>query len=441
MQYYISPKNSRTNMRRFNLPMISSLILLLALSANAKPIPESGAEKVGMSTERLTRVTEMTQRYVNEGKMAGIVTMVAREGRIVHFEAVGNKGVDDERALEKTDLFRIYSMSKPITAVALMQLYEQGKFHLNDLVTKYVPELKDMKVRQEDGALVDAESEITMHQLLTHTTGLGYGLNTLDATEKLYAEAGLWESANLDEFAEKVGKLPLRYQPGAQWHYSIAVDITGLVVQRLSGMPFDKYLQKNIFEPLAMVDTFFEVPADKLNRFLPNHYLDPKTGKLTTIEDTPGSAMRDYKTVSLFSGGGGLVSSTMDYMRFCIALRNGGVLDGNRILGEKTIKYMTTNHLPASLQATGSGEQPTISAAAKGFGFGLGFGVTLDPVLSGTVSSKGNYFWGGAAGTAFWIDPEEDIVVVAMMQRMRSPRQFRPDLQISTYQAITESKQ
>lgn len=422
-------------------PQVLLLTLFLAPSVNAKPIPTSRAEKVGMSTERLTRITEMTQRYVDEGKMAGIVTMVARKGRIVHFEAVGNKGVDDKRPLEKTDLFRIYSMSKPITAIALMQLYEQGKFHLSDPITKYVPELKGMKVQEDNGALVDAESEITMHQLLTHTTGLGYGLDPRNQTEKLYAQAGLWASVNLDEFAKKVSKLPLRYQPGTQWHYSIAVDITGLIVQRLSGMPFDQYLQKNIFEPLSMVDTFFEVPEEKLNRFLPNHYLDPKTEKLTTMKRAQGSAMRDYQTVSLFSGGGGLVSSTMDYMRFTMALRNGGVLDGNRILGEKTIKYMTTNHLPANLQATGSGEQPTLSADAKGLGFGLGFAVILDPVLSGTMSSTGSYFWGGAAGTAFWIDPEEDIVGIAMMQRMRSPRQFRPDLYISTYQAITESNQ
>ncbi|MFT7651767.1 MAG: CubicO group peptidase (beta-lactamase class C family) [Candidatus Azotimanducaceae bacterium] len=427
-------------MNRLLVLILATFGLLVSGIADAKPLPTVKAERQGMSTERLQRITDITQQYVDEGKLAGVITMVARRGKIVHFEAVGSKGAGDDTPLEKDDLFRIYSMTKPITATALMQLYEQGKFHLSDPVSKYVPELKDLKVLNAEGELEPVKSEMTMQQLLTHTTGLSYGFNPKgDPVDKLYVEAELWKAKDLDDFAVQLAKLPLKFHPGDQWHYSVAVDVTGLVVQRLSGQAFDAYLAEHIFEPLGMADTFFAVPDGKVDRFLPNHFLNPKDGKLTQITTAGDAAMQNYRDVSLFSGGGGLVSSTMDYMRWAEMMRNGGELDGVRILGPKTVKYMATNHLDASMVGGGSGEQPTLGAALRGFGFGLGFGLVTDTAAGGVMGSVGEFNWGGAAGTVFWIDPVEELVVVGMIQLMGSPYSFRSDLKVATYQALNES--
>lgn len=373
------------------------ITLLLSASVLAKPLPNVKPEREGFSTERLQRLTEVTQAYVDEGKLAGVITMVAREGKIVHFEAVGQRGADDSTPLQKDDLFRIYSMTKPITAAAAMQLYEQGKFALSDPVSKFVPELKALKVLNADGEQVPAEREMTMRQLLTHTAGFSYGFNPKgDPVDQYYVDAKLWAAKDLDDFAVKLSQIPLKFNPGDQWHYSVAVDVTGLVVQRISGQPFDEYLEEHIFTPLGMEDTFFEVPADKLDRFLPNHYIDPKTRALTQIPEGGTDAMQDYKKVTLFSGGGGLVSSTMDYMKFAEAMRNGGELNGVRILSPKTVNYMRQNHLPASIVAGGNGEQPTLGATTNGagFGFGLGFGLVTDAVAAGVLGSNGEFNWG-----------------------------------------------
>jgi len=418
------------------LILFMSLVLVVDL-AGARDLPFVKAERQGMSSERLERVNTMAQAYVDAGKFPGMVTMVSRGGKIVQFEAFGQRGVDDDSPMQKDDLFRIYSMTKPITAVAIMQLYEQGKFHLNDPIAKFVPELAELKVLTAEGEQVPADSPITMHQLLTHTAGFSYGFPTGDPIDALYREAKLFQAKDLDEFAARLASLPLKFQPGAQWHYSVAVDVTGLIVQRISGVPFDQYLQENIFQPLGMTDTFFEVPADKLDRFLPNHYINPKTKVLETVP--PGTAgLARYTNVSLYSGGGGLVSSTMDYMRFAEAIRRGGELDGARILGPKTVRFMTRNHLGASVTAGGTGEDITDSRG-KGMGFGLGFGVLMDPTKAAVLSSEGEFYWGGAAGTVFWIDPVEDVIAIGMVQHMVSPHPLRNDLRVATYQAIVES--
>ena len=416
------------------------VLLTLSVTGVARPLPEVKPERAGFSSERLQRITAMTQSYVDAGKLAGVITMVARNGKIVHFEAVGQRGVEDTTPLAKDDLFRIYSMTKPITAVAAMQLYEQGRFHLSDPVSKYVPELKGLKVLNGDGELVPAAREMTMQQLLTHTTGMSYGFNPQgDPVDKMYVDAELWAARDLDDFAAKLAQLPLKFDPGAKWHYSVAVDVTGLIVQRISGQPFDEYLDEHIFQPLGMVDTSFAVPEDKMDRFLPNHYINPETKQLTQIPDGATEAMQDYQNVTLFSGGGGLVSSTMDYMRFAEAMRNGGELDGARILSPKTVKYMATNHLPASMASGGTGEQPVLGQPLRGFGFGLGFGLVTDPAAGGVIGSPGEFNWGGAAGTVFWIDPVENVTVVGMIQLMGSPYPFRSDLKVATYQALTDS--
>lgn len=405
-------------------------------TAEPAPAPASDlvvapAEEAGMSAERLARLTAMSEGFVEEGQLAGVVTLVARDGKIVHFEAVGQRGADDPTPLAKDDLFRIYSMSKPITAVAAMILYEEGAFHLGDPVADFVPELAELEVLV-DGERVPAERPMTMRQLLTHTTGLSYGFNPNDPVDQLYREAQPLAGKNLDEFAERLGQLPLAFQPGARWHYSVAVDVTGLVVQRLSGQSFDAFLQERLFGPLGMTDTFFNVPDDKADRFLPNHRWDGEGGALVQME---AGADPGYRDTEMYSGGGGLVSTAMDYLRFCEMVRRGGELDGARILSPRTVDFMVANHLPATIQGGGSGEQAG-AGAANAFGFGLGWGVNTDEIASGVLSSTGTYSWGGAAGTVFWIDPVEDIVAVGMIQLMGSPWTLRQDMQVAINQAI-----
>jgi len=408
--------------------------LAIATPALAGDLETAAPNEVGMSADRLERITEITQGYVDEGKLAGAITMVARHGKLVHYEAVGARGADDSSAMTKDSLFRIYSMSKPIVAVAAMQLYEQGKFQLSDPIADFVPELAELSVLNEEGALEAANGAISMQQLLTHTAGFSYGFSPVDPVDKLYRESELLAAQDLDEFATRLGGLPLKYHPGTQWHYSVAVDVTGLVVERLSGQPLDVYLREHLFEPLGMNDTFFSVAEDDLGRFLPNHSWDRQNNKLVTLGPTSVSR---FQNVTMFSGGGGLVSTAMDYMRFAEMLRNGGSLDGVRVLSPRTVDFMTLNHLPASIDSGGSGEQPTLgSNSLNGFGFGLGFGLVTDVPASGVLGSVGEFNWGGAAGTIFWVDPVEDFVMVAMIQLMGSPWPLRSELKIAVNQAI-----
>ena len=426
--------------------ILAALMLLTPLSGFAS-LEMSKPEKQGVSSEKLQRLTELSEQYVDEGRVAGIVNLVLRNGEVIHYEATGNRGADDPSQMQVDDLFRIYSMTKPITAVAAMQLYEQGKFQLSDRVTKFVPELKDLKVLNASGQFEPVAREMTMHQLLMHTTGMSYGFAAAtDAVDQRYAMADLWASKDLDELAARIGKLPLKFHPGDRWHYSVAVDITGVVVQRLSGQPFDEYLQEHIFAPLGMKDTFFEVPESERERFVPNHFLNPETGALTNTQYAPppfsyrdGVAMMDYFDVSLFSGGGGLVSTAMDYAKFSEMMRRGGTLNGAHILGPKTVAFMTKNHLAEDSMLDSWGEKPTDDIGRPGFGFGLGFGVVTDSTAISIMGSDGEYNWGGAAGTVFWIDPVEELVVISMIQLMQSPWPLRSDVKVAVYQALSET--
>jgi len=403
-------------------------------------------ELVGVSSERLNRVSEISKNYVTEGKVPGIVTMIARKGKLIYFEAYGNRGVDSKVKIKKNDLFRIYSMTKPVTAIAAMQLYEKGKFQLNDPITKYLPELNNLKRYNSKGELIDVKTEITMQQLLTHTAGFTYGWGG-GPVDKKYGEVKLWESDGSKEFIDKVSSLPLLFEPGTKWHYSIAVDITGVIIERLSGKTFSEYLSDNIFEPLGMKDTFFEVPNNKLNRFLPNHFYNKTNSSLGTIneDNTKISVGSNYEKVKFYSGGGGLVSTAMDFMIFSECVRNGGLYNGKRIIGPKTVKFMTKNHLSGSLSGKGgSGESPSWDttsmnqAESNGFGFGLGFGLVTDSVKRSIIGSDGEYSWGGAAGTIFWIDPVEEISVISMIQLMSSPWPLREELKVATYQSLSK---
>ena len=424
------------------------LSLVIVFCAQAEDLRSISPEKAGFSSERLQRLNEIAEQYTSSGKLPNVITMVNRGGRIVHFNVAGQHGIDDATPIKPDDLFRIYSMTKPITAVAAMQLYEKGGFRLTDPVSKFVPELAELKYRDDNGELVDAEP-ITMHQLLTHTAGFSYGFDPSDEIDLQYQQANIWSSKDLTEFAERLSTLPLKYKPGSRWHYSVAVDITGLVIERISGERFDQYLKNHIFDPLGMENTFFEVPPDQLHRFVDNHLYDYKTSKPHTYNKEtfqPGvlgimeadGAIMNFEKVSLYTGGAGLVSTAMDYMKFGEMLRAGGSLGKARILSPKTIKFMTKNHLPTTISASGSGEDPA-GSPFRNFAFGLGFGVNIDPVASASLSSKGAYQWGGAAGTIFWVDPEEDLVVVGFMQMLGSPWPFQEEVKTATYQALTES--
>jgi CubicO group peptidase (beta-lactamase class C family) len=422
------------------LAMIVCLLLAIATAQAAARgdarLAVSKPERVGMSAERLERISQLTRRYVEEGKLAGAVTLVARRGQVVYFDAVGQADLNTGAPMTQDTLFRIYSMSKPITAVAAMMLYEEGAFQLSDPVSKFLPELANLEVLEEDGSRVPA-ALITMQQLLSHTAGFSYGFDPNDPVDQLYRQSQLMTSTDLNQFVERLATLPLKFQPGSRWHYSVAVDVTGAVVERISGQSFDEFLQQRLFAPLGMHDTFFAVPADKMQRFGTNHRYDRESGRVVVLPDAEYPVFKD---TTFFSGGGGLVSTATDYARFSEMLRAGGSFNGRRILSPKTIELMTMNHLPALFAAVGSGERPEVGRLGgfTGSGFGLGFGVVLDVPATGVIGSVGEYSWGGAAGTIFWVDPVEDLFVVSMIQLMQSPWPLRSELKVLANQAITE---
>ena len=411
--------------------------LLLASASGAAEIPVVQPESVGISGEGLERLTAATQEFVDEGKLAGVLTMVAREGRIVHVSAVGQRGADDDRPLREDALFRIYSMSKPITAVAAMMLYEEDAFQLSDPVSSFLPELKQLEVLGEDGERVSVKKTMTMQHLLTHTAGFSYGFDPKDPVDRLYQEVKPMGAADLDGFIERLATLPLKFEPGTRWHYSVASDVVGAVVERISGQSLDIFLRERLFRPLDMRDTFFNVPEDKLSRLLPNHGWDRQEGKLVAFD----ARAKGRRAATMYSGGGGLISTARDYMRFAEMLRKAGELEGVRILRPETVGLMVMNHLPAALSGAGQGERPVDKSEKRkdvpGFGFGLGFGLVTELGDEG-VGSVGEYSWGGAAGTIFWVDPVEEIIVIGMIQLMGSPWPLREKIKAMTYEAITE---
>ena len=418
--------------------IIATVIVCFFSNSIYSQLIEVKPENLGMSSERLERITDISKAYLNDYNIPGIVTIVSRKGEIVYYKAFGKRGIQDETPLAKDDLFRIYSMTKPVTAVAIMQLYEQGKFQLNDPVSKFLSELNDLKVLNEEGELVNTLSTMTMHHLLTHTAGFSYGFSD-DPVDIEYANANLFLSEDLDDFVNRVSKLPLKFQPGTRHQYSVAVDLTGLIIERLSGQSLDKYFDENIFKPLGMKDTFFQVPTDKRDRFLTRYKYDYIKKYPVEYPAIPKQAMSDFINVSMFSGGGGLVSTAMDYMIFAESLRNGGMYNGQRILSSKTIKFMTKNHLESVIKPYEGGDMNFLEKSnSDGFGWGIGFGLVTESTKKGIIGSDGEYYWQGPS-SIFWVDPTEDIVVVSMIQIMNAPFNRRSDIKIATYQAIKES--
>lgn len=392
-------------------------------------------ESVGMDSERLSRVTAAMQGFVDEGLLSGAVTMASRDNKLVHYEAVGFRDIEAQAPMTRDTLFRIYSMSKPVTGVALMILYEEGKFKLSDPVEKYIPELAGLQVyagMDDNGNMITEETDhpMTIRELMSHTGGLSYGIFAQSPVDSAYVEAGLLspDDTNADLVA-KLGQIPLKHQPGTRWEYSVSVDVQGRLVEVLSGQSFGEFLNERLFEPLGMTDTDFHVPEEKLDRFAQMYVYGPD-GELIPSEMFDGA---DFTVDMAFeSGGGGLVSTANDYMRFSQMLLNGGILDGVRILAPLTIDLMHRDQTPPGLTGPMS--------EATGTVFGLDFAVIVDPVEAESYSA-GEYYWGGAAGTWFWIDPIEDVVFVGMIQQAG---QGLPDVRSTSrrllYQSILEPK-
>jgi CubicO group peptidase (beta-lactamase class C family) len=404
-----SVRTSRPAHFAWAIALGSALLLQPVFAATKGELPTAKPEAEGMSSERLTLLTSGMKQIVDQGKLSGVVTMVARHGKVVQFEASGKRDIAANAPMPKDAIFRIYSMSKPITGVAMMMLFEEGKWQLNDPVAKYIPEFANLKVyagANGDGPILQNQAHpMTMRELMSHNAGFTYGFFSNTPVDKMQRDADVLNVDNtLDEFIKRMAKLPLNAQPGSEWHYSVSVDIQGYIVQKLSGMPFEDFLEKRIFKPLGMVDTAFYVPKEKLNRFAELYTYD-KQGKL--MVETGGFNHDFSKKPSLPSGGGGLVSTASDYMRFCQMLLNGGQLDGVRLLSPRTVELMRTNVLP-----------PNVPILAPGAGFGLDFAVYTDPVAAGGYYGKGAFWWGGAAGTWFWIDPVNDLIVIGMIQQM-----------------------
>jgi CubicO group peptidase (beta-lactamase class C family) len=331
--------------------------------------------------------------------------------------------------LKSDSLFRIYSMSKPIVTTAAMMLHEEGKFQLDEPVAKYLPAFDKTKVLV-NGIEVEATHKFTIRELMSHTAGLSYGIFGDSTVDRQYRAAKILSEATLEEMVDDLGKIPLLYQPGSRWVYSVSVDVLGRLVEVISGMPLDTFLAERMFTPLGMKDTFFQVPADKVSRFGTNHNRN-REGQLTVM-DRPADS--NYtKEVTFFSGGGGLVSTAMDYLRYSQMMLNGGSLNGVQIVSPKTVELMASNHLQAGV-SSGFGERP---GAASTFAFGLGFGVATERPLD-SLGSKGEFNWGGAAGTIFWVDPEEELTAVLMVQMMSSPYPLRTQFKNLVYQAITD---
>lgn len=408
---------------------------LLATRLQAADVTIVAPEAVGFSGDRLDKITEFVEREIADGNLVGTVTLVARHGQVVHFKSAGRFGLEDDRPMDTEALFRIFSMTKPVTTVAAMILYEEGAFHLGDPVAKYLPELANMKL-MIDGEPVLPQSPMTIEQLMTHTAGLTNGWHIEHPVERAYRDAALRQSPDLGAFIEKLATLPLRFEPGSRYHYSVATDVLGAMVERLSGQTLEEFFQTRIFDPLDMHDTFFNVPDNKIARMAGSHLWNAER---QAMDPMPAQLLPPPSGVTLFSGGAGLISTAHDYWRFCEMLRRGGSLDGVRILGPKTVQSMTMARLTPEVRDKGAAEYPA-SHLYPGQSFGLGAGVITDPAQAGVVSSKGEYSWGGIANTKFWIDPEEDLIVVFMTQVLATPHsdRHRFDLKVATYQALTE---
>ncbi len=380
-------------------------------------------EAVGFSSERLEHLHALMRQAVDQKQIAGIVTILARHGKVVDYRTYGERDMASGAPMTKDVIFRDFSMTKPVTGVAMMILYEQGKWLPSDPISKFIPEFAHLKVYNGTGAdgkmiLVEPDHPPTMRELMTHTAGFTYGFFGDTPVDKIYRDANLLASSNLHDFIEKLAKIPLLYQPGKGWTYSMSMDIEGYIVEKLSGHSLPEFMRDQIYAPLGMRDAGFFVAADKRNRFATLY----RTGPNGELLADPAASRRsgDYDVQpSMPSGGGGMVSTAEDYYRFASMLANNGELDGKRILSRATVKLMTSNHVPTELLTGkfGIGYQ----VMRPGFGYGYNCAVVFDPPEANLPEGRGTFFWDGAAGTWFWVDPTNDVVFIGMIQRMLGP--------------------
>jgi CubicO group peptidase (beta-lactamase class C family) len=416
------------------------LVKQISRNSNTSGFKVSNPEENGFSSASLKRLTRLLHGYIDRGDLPGIIATIAHHGHTVYYEKFGWMDIEAQKPIQDDTIFMIASMTKPVTSVAMMMLYEEGHFHLNTPVWKFIPGFKDVKVCTgftEDGSvkLADLEREITIRHLFTHTAGLSYGWMENDPVDqeyrniqKRYEDQKLPISLRI--FAEELSHLPIAYQPGTHWRYSYSIDILGALVEIISGMPYEKYLQERVFHPLGMVDTNFYVPADKMAR-VATVYRHDETGKtLVPIKEIKPST----ESPSFPSPGGGLVSTISDYARFCQMLVNGGELDGVRLLGPKSVAMYSINHTPSEALPYGFSDPDLYHA---GYGYSLGTRVLMDVSKTGLYGSVGEFGWDGAFATYFWIDPKEALYGLMMLQH--SPNAYypiHPQFKQLTYQAM-----
>ena len=392
----------------------------------------------GMSSARLGRIRPAMQKYVDEGKLAGLITLIARHGKTIHLECIGMRDAEANKPMQPDTIFRIASMTKPISCSAAMMLYEEGRFQLNDPVSMFIPAFKDLKVlvkaTETSLELTELEREPTMHDLLTHTSGLSYGRGEHPKVEEVYRRTNSPKPTTLRELTDVVVTLPLLNQPGRAWRYGLSHDVLARVVEIISDMPYDQYLQRRVFEPLGMKDTAYDVPEQKVDR-LAALYAPAANGRYTRVQT--GSSENTYP--QLPSGGGGLFCTVADYLQFAQMLLNGGELDGARMLSRKTVELMTTNHLSPAVLSTFDAVTLSQGYYTKGYGYGLGVRVLMNPAENEILGSPGNYGWSGAYNTYFWIDHKEELIGFIWTQCQQVyyypiERQFM----VLAYQALTD---
>jgi len=375
--------------------LIPLAALIILIGSCGQGSLTSTPEKVGLSSDTLELAVHKMQEYIDSGKLAGIATLVMKDGKIVHRERFGYANIEEEQPVEENSIFRIFSMTKPVTAVALMMLYDEGMFELDDKLSRYIPEFADVMVyNPETKSLEPQIDELSIRHLLTHTSGIVYGWGQ-SYVDSLYQVTGVggWDSATIGDKVKLMAQLPLKFQPGTAWEYGLSIDVAGYLVEVLSGVPLDEYFQSRIFTPLKMDDTGFSVPEDKHQRLAGLYFRDGE-GKLNPAGEWGD---RFKKPATVFSGGGGLVSTMDDYLTFCRMLLNGGTLNGVKILEESTVKLIMTDQLPET------------ASYQEGTGYGLSGQVNLE---------SGEYSWAGAASTNFWIDPSNQIIIIAYTQLM-----------------------
>ena len=406
--------------------------------------PEVDPAEAGFDPRRLERIGGHLRGYVDRELLPGAYVLVARGGKIAYVDRCGQRDCERDLAVESDTIYRIYSMTKPITSVAVMQLYEQGRLLLRDPISRWIPAFANARVFNGGGAddyqTREPSREITVHDLLTHTSGLTYDFHVGDTVSHIYRRSGFnWGSPikwDLTETCDVLAGLPLVCDPGALWNYSHSTDVLGRLVEVVSGQSLADYFDEHILGPLGMTDTAFWVKPGDGHRLAGNYAFTPGTMKRRLFDDAASS--RYLRPPKFLSGGGGLVSTMADYHRFARMLRGGGEVGGRRIIGRATLDYMTLNHLPGGADLSECGRPLFSETAFEGVGFGLGFSVVVDPAKSQMVSSAGEFGWGGAASTTFWVDPVEDIAVVFLTQLIPSDTHpIRPELKALVYQALT----